>query len=247
MNTLSIAVLSDIHGNRWALEAVLEDMADRGIQKSVNLGDSLYGPLDPGGTADLLLKHPMPAVHGNEDRILLEPGRADHPTVRYVKASLAPEHVAWLESLPPTRAVYGDCFACHGTPARDDAYLLMKVMESGTVPRNPEEVADELSGLQQPVVLCGHDHLPRVIHLDDSRLVVDPGSVGLPAFQDDHPFAHAMETGSSHARYAVLTRHDSGWKSEGISLKYDWSAASEAAAKNGRPDWAAWLKTGRAG
>jgi hypothetical protein len=46
----SLAVLADIHGNRWALEAVLADIRGRGIRAMVNLGDSLYGPLDPAGT-----------------------------------------------------------------------------------------------------------------------------------------------------------------------------------------------------
>jgi predicted phosphodiesterase len=49
-----VAVLSDIHGNRWALEAVLDDISRRGIRDMVNLGDSLYGPLDPGGTAQIV-------------------------------------------------------------------------------------------------------------------------------------------------------------------------------------------------
>ena len=72
MPTSPIAVLADIHGNRWALEAVLEDIRRRGIREMVNLGDCLYGPLDPAGTARLLLELDMPAVRGNEDRILLD-------------------------------------------------------------------------------------------------------------------------------------------------------------------------------
>ena len=51
----SLAVIADIHGNRWALEAVLQDIERRGIQQIVNLGDNLTGPLDPAGTADLLI------------------------------------------------------------------------------------------------------------------------------------------------------------------------------------------------
>ena len=50
----SLAVIADIHGNRWALEAVLQDIDRRGIQQIVNLGDHLTGPLDPAGTAEFL-------------------------------------------------------------------------------------------------------------------------------------------------------------------------------------------------
>jgi predicted phosphodiesterase len=42
----SLAVIADIHGNRWALEAVLQDIDRRGIQQIVNLGDHLTGPLN---------------------------------------------------------------------------------------------------------------------------------------------------------------------------------------------------------
>jgi predicted phosphodiesterase len=44
MQNAPVAVLSDIHGNRWALEAVLDDIRRRGIRDMFNLGDSLYGP-----------------------------------------------------------------------------------------------------------------------------------------------------------------------------------------------------------
>jgi predicted phosphodiesterase len=48
-----IALLSDIHGNSWAFREVLTDIKNRGIETIINLGDSLYGPLDPKGTFEL--------------------------------------------------------------------------------------------------------------------------------------------------------------------------------------------------
>ena len=51
----SLAIIADIHGNREALEAVLQDIDRRGIRHIVNLGDHLTDPLDPAGTADLLI------------------------------------------------------------------------------------------------------------------------------------------------------------------------------------------------
>jgi len=59
-----IAVISDIHGNRWALEAVLEDIDREGTDKIVNLGDAVYGPLDPAGTADIIINRGIPTVRG---------------------------------------------------------------------------------------------------------------------------------------------------------------------------------------
>jgi len=55
-----------------------------------------------------------------------------------------------------------------------------------------------------------------------------------------------MEAGSPHARYAIVTRSDDNWKVEHLAIAYDWESAARLAERNGRPDWAAWLRTGRA-
>lgn len=243
-----IAVLSDIHGNRWALETVLEDIRRRGIRDMVNLGDCFYGPLDPAGTARILLELDMPTVHGNEDRILLEDPlhHPDSPSLPFVQAELAAEHVRWLRDLPVSTVAFEDLFLCHGTPRNDTEYLLWEVREDGPGRRSPAAVSGLLAGIDPPLVLCGHDHLPARLDLPDGRRVVDPGSVGLPAYRDGHPFPHAMEAGSPHARYAVVRRSPSVWEVEFIAVTYDWECAAKTAEDNGRPDWAQALRSGRA-
>ncbi|MEL6296837.1 MAG: metallophosphoesterase family protein, partial [Pseudomonadota bacterium] len=62
---MQLAVISDVHGNSAALDAVLADIARRGITDVVNLGDTVAGPLDPAGTADRLMAVNMPTVAGN--------------------------------------------------------------------------------------------------------------------------------------------------------------------------------------
>jgi predicted phosphodiesterase len=242
-----IAVLSDIHGNRWALEAVLDDIRRRGIRAMVNLGDSLYGPLDPAGTASILLGLDMPTVRGNEDRILLdEPGR--HPdalSLPFVQSRLRPQHLRWLRALPLTAVVHEDFLLCHGTPGRDDEYLAREVTSAGCRLRPAAAVGLKLGSIAQSIILCGHDHLPALLRLPDGRHVVNPGSIGLPAYRDDRPFPHAMEAGSHHARYSIVTRTTSELTVENIAVPNDWRSASAAAAENGRPDWAVYLHTGR--
>ena len=85
---VEVAVISDVHGNRWALAAVLEDIDRRGIRDIVNLGDSLYGPLAPAETAEILLGLDLPTVRGNEDRLIVEAmsESANSPTLRYVRS-----------------------------------------------------------------------------------------------------------------------------------------------------------------
>ena len=137
-------------------------------------------------------------------------------------------------------------FCCHGTPVRDDEYLLERVAETGVTPATGGELEAALAGVRKRVVLCGHSHVARVVLLSGGQLVVNPGSVGLPAYSDDTPWPHAMESGSPHARYAILEEGAAGWTVEHVAVPYDWEAAAGAARRNGRPDWVDWLRTGRA-
>ncbi len=243
-----IAVISDVHGNSWALKAVLEDIDRRGIDDVVNLGDSLYGPLDPAGTADMLLWLDRPAVCGNEDRIIIEASQKyeESPTLQFVLENLNPGHKQWLNNLKKTAVACGDLFLCHGTAERDDEYLLKSVTETGIILRGSGDLSDAVSEVAQPVVLCGHDHIPGTVRLPDGKLIINPGSVGLQAYTDYLPHPHAMEAGSPHARYSVVSRTALGWLVENIVVPYDWEAAARTAAENERPDWAEWLRTGRA-
>ena len=241
-----LAVLSDIHGNRWALEAVLDDARRRGIRDMVNLGDCLYGPLDPAGTAAMLIELGLPTARGNEDRIILEPAERHPgaPSLRFVQSRIRPEHLRWLRELPATAVFAGDFFLCHGAPERDDEYLAREVTPAGSG-LSPAAVVDrKLGAVAQPVILFGHDHLPAWMSLSGGRQAINPGSVGLPAYRDDLPFPHAMENGSPHARYSVVRRSPSGLTVENIAVAYDWQNAAATADKNGRPDWAFALRTG---
>ena len=245
---VEVAVISDVHGNRWALEAVLEDIEGRGIRDIVNLGDCLYGPLAPAETAEMLLPLGLPTVRGNEDRLILEASSEamNSPALRLVKTQLTQRHLEWLASLAETAVAHEQFRMFHGTPGRDDEYLLQDVTEEGVRPRAPEWLTTKLASVEQPVVLCGHDHIPRTVHLPDGKLIVNPGSVGLPAYVDELPHRHVMETGTPHARYAVVRRTEREWRTEHVAVGYDWESAAGRAGDRGRPDWAAWLRSGRA-
>lgn len=240
-----MAVLADIHGNRWALEAVMEDMRRRKIEHAVNLGDSLYGPLDPGGTADILLEMKWPAVSGNQDRIIVESG--DTPaTLAFVKSQLNPEHIAWLRSLKPTMVVLDNLFLCHGQPTHDELYLLQDGSGPGVRSRSEEEVGELVADVEQEIILCGHDHTPGQMMLQSGQLVVNPGSVGLQAYGDEFPQEHIIESGSPDARYCILSQSGGEWQVEPVVVPYYWQAAAKVAEQNGRSDWVSWLTTGRA-
>jgi putative phosphoesterase len=247
MNEGSIAVIADIHGNTWALDAVLKDIQRRNIENVVNLGDSVYGSLDPAGTLDRLMRSNIISISGNQDRIVFERDEQilasqDH---RFVTSQMSEAQLRWLQSLPPTHTI-DDVLFCHGTPWSDETYLLETVTEHGVFLSDTATIMAHLRAVEQAVVLCGHSHVPRIVWLSDGRLVVNPGSVGIPAYTHDLPFPHAMEAGSPHARYAVLSRQPEGWAVEQIAVPYAWGEAAAVARRNGREDRARWIESGRA-
>jgi predicted phosphodiesterase len=247
MNRARIAVIADVHGNTWALDAVLEDIGRKGIETIVNLGDSVYGSLDPAGAADRLMRGGIVSISGNQDRIVFDPTdevlrSAGH---QFVVSRMSQAQLSWLQHLPPTY-VDGDVFFCHGTPQSDETYLLEHVTERGVFLSDSATILAHLRGVRQEVVVCGHSHVPRTVWLPDGRLVVNPGSVGIPAYTDDLPYPHIMEAGSPHARYAVLTQQAGGWAIEQVALPYPWNEAATVARQNGREDRARWIESGRA-
>jgi predicted phosphodiesterase len=243
-----IAVLSDIHGNSWALQAVLENIEQRGIRKIVNLGDSFYGPLDPQRTAKILLDRHISSIQGNEDRILVTASKKalKHPSLDFTKRNLSSEVFEWLRKLPSTAIVGKDIFLCHGSPERDDEYLLEEVSEQWVVLRSTAALAERIAGIDQQLILCGHSHIPRIVGLPTGQLIVNPGSVGLPAYTDEKPYLHCMETGSPHSRYSILSKNKARWHIENVAVPYDWQTAAATALKKGRSDWSKWIREGRA-
>jgi putative phosphoesterase len=241
-----LAVLSDIHGNSWALQAVLDDMKSRHIDVIVNLGDSLYGPLDPLGTFRLLSGQTIVSIAGNEDRLIFESygSKTAHATLAFVCSQINKNIVQWLQSLEKTKVTEG-CFLCHGTPQKDDLYLFERVTSQGVRMKDQEELQEDIKGIQQSIICCGHSHVSRSITLNSGTLIVNPGSVGCPAFADDVPFPHRMESGSPHSSYAILTLYEETVCVEHIAVSYDWHVAARCAKQKGRDDWAKWLITGK--
>jgi putative phosphoesterase len=246
---MRIAVLSDIHGNKWALEMVLSDLQKRGADELINLGDSVYGPLEPEATTRLLraLDIPSTTIWGNEDRVLFERNAetTSHSSLEFTRSRLTTESLDWLSRFP-RQATLDDIYLTHGIPGDDETYLMEKVGSRGAGTRHPKEIDSLLRNVKANLILCGHSHLARKLQITGGPLVVNPGSVGLPAYSDVLPHPHVMETGSPHARYALAEKTKVGWSIELVALDYAWESAARTAELNGRPDWAHALRTGHA-
>ncbi|WP_166847685.1 metallophosphoesterase [Isoptericola sp. BMS4] len=179
----SVAVLSDVHGVLPVLEAVLEEPDVAGADLVVVTGDHAAGP-QPVAVLDRLagLGERAVLVRGNADRELVALARGADVEVpdevsRWAAAQLAPWHVELLAGLPHPVTVpvdgFGDVVFCHGSPRDDDEVVL--------VDTRPARWAEAFAGLPASVgaVVCGHTHMP-FVRLVDRRLVVNPGSVGMP-------------------------------------------------------------------
>ena len=242
---MRLAILSDIHGNLLALRAVVEDLARRGADHVINLGDSLSGPLLPLETAEFLMAQSWIHLAGNHERQLLDfsPERRG-PSDRYAHSQLKPEVFQWMAGLRPTHRFSDEVFLCHGTPRSDMEYFLDTIDGAGVRAASAIEIEERLGDVAGMVVACGHTHIPRIARAKDGRLLVNPGSVGLPAYEDGHPVYHVVENGSPDARYAIVEKRGDSWQAELIAVPYDHCPAARQAAAHGRGDWEAALTTG---
>jgi predicted phosphodiesterase len=224
-----IAVLSDIHGVLPALDAALAHPAVTAAQRIVVTGDIAAGP-QPLAVLDRLL--------GLGDRVLLVRGNADRELVELVdggetsipdpiapwaaeQLATRPDLVETLRTLPYPLTLdvdgFGPVLFCHGSPRDDDEVVL--------VDTRPERWLETFGQVPDEVrtVVCGHTHMP-FVRLVDRRLVVNPGSVGMPY-------------GGAGARFALLA-------DGAVTLataQFDIEAArTEIARTSGYPDVAEW-------
>ena len=268
MTSTRIAIVSDIHGNLPALEAVWSEIERASATHIVNLGDIASGPLWPSETVQWLMAREAAepgrwhTIAGNHERQALgaDVARMGASDAYAARALQAPER-AWLGALPATQWLLDEVLLCHGTPASDLVYFMESVTsgcgldgQRGVRAATPTELGERAAetppggartGLAASLILCGHTHVPRAMSLPGGPLIVNPGSVGLQAYDDVHPLPHVIENGSPDARWALVERDRRGaWHVQLRTTPYDWTSAATRAQANGRGDWADALASG---
>lgn len=221
-----VAVLSDIHGVLPALEAVLAEPDVATADRIVLTGDLVTGP-QPVEVLDLLASLGDQAcwVRGNADRELVRLRTGEECPIPdevtpWAATQLRADQVERLHALPtsvtlPVRGL-GDVLFCHATPRDDDEVVL--------VDSRLDRWAEVLATVPEEVrtVVCGHTHMPYA-RLAHRRMVVNPGSVGMPY-------------GGAGAHWALL--------GPGVQLRrtdFDIDAAcARIAAESGFPEAAEW-------
>ena len=234
-------MLSDVHGNRHALEAVLADGLDRGVERWWALGDLVAIGPDPVGTLEVLASVPrLEATRGNTERYVLT-GDRPSPTADDVRADVSqldlmraiegsfswtrgalagPGWLAWLDELPLERRLDLEdgttVLGVHGSPGRDDG--------AGITPHRPDaELAHALAPGRADVVIAGHTHQPTDRVVSGIR-ALNGGSVGNP-MTDDLRASYLIVHGDRHG-HAVEHRR----------VGYDTDAFLRAVAASSHPE-----------
>ncbi len=237
---MRLAVLSDVHGNAFALEAVLADIRAASPDATYNLGDTVWGGADPTRAWALQLEHAPPTVRGNTDeRVagLVENTGKSAAYQAWVLAQVGEDVAAALRALPVTASVAdGQVLLAHGSPRDPWEDLMLTGEGKHTRAAMHAEIRERLGDTTARVVVVGHTH-HEMLDAQGGLTVVNAGPVS------------RQKDGQPAARWVLLEERGGVWNVSFRRVPYDAEAAarwSEAHAPDG-PKEAAQLRTGLPG
>lgn len=211
---MRIAVLTDIHANHTALEAVLDCIYSHSFDRIVLLGDYITDCPCPQETIKLLKAIPdrySPVfIRGNREDYMIEYSRnpagwcnsSKSGALLYTYENLTAADIGWFESMPISARIEPEgcppLIACHGSPERT-GYLFQT--------ETPEAEA-LLESLDCGTMVCGHSHAPYVFSRG-SRQIINAGALGLP------------KNNQTAAQFMQLDAVGGEWKAALVSVPYD--------------------------
>ena len=222
---MKIAIISDIHGNLFALEKVLEDIEHEKCDNVICLGDLAMAGPEPDKTIELVKQMNWDIIQGNTDKMIVE---FDDNMFNTLKSSIpimanalkndaeiiSDDNKEFLKNLPENLEITINntpIMLVHGSPRRNNEDIL---------PDLPlEKVEEMVSGTDARLILCGHTHLPCGYQTNTGKTVVNVGSVGRPF------------TEKPLSCYAIANFDDMGFGVEHRFVEYDNEQAAEVLSK----------------
>ncbi len=183
---MKFAVISDIHGNMFALEAVLKDIKQNNVDKIFCLGDLAMAGPEPNKTIDFVKKQDWTIIQGNTDNMIVNFSEELYNKVhagapimanalRYDVKEISAENVEYLKNLPEQKSIKLEnvkMLLVHGSPRKNDENIFPDLLM--------EKVEEIVENVAESVVFCGHTHIPCGYQTNSKKTIVNVGSVGRP-------------------------------------------------------------------
>lgn len=226
---MKIAILSDIHGNMIALNAVMDDIQKNRCDKTFFLGDyALAGP-EPAPTVDYCMHlstyNNIEMIQGNTDKMIAEYNDDMYDnlsSVAPIMANALKEDVSilndnqksFLRDLPPYKLLEEEgvkILLVHGSPRKNNEDILPDTP--------PQKVEEMVKDCEATIVLCGHTHIPCGFQTLNKKTVINVGSVGRPF------------TENPKSCYLILDINNGKFVIEHKFVRYDNRKAADILAK----------------
>lgn len=224
----NIAVISDIHANIDALNAVFEDMDRRGVDMILCTGDIIGYHTFPDETVKMVQEKKVIAIRGNHDNDVVNKqfNITRTPDIfRFTYDNLSDESLQWLGELPISRHLTVEGISielAHGSPADIEEYLF----------EGSEEAKKYAKECDSDILISGHTHLPWVEQIEGT-LFVNSGSVGKP------------KIGRPVATWAQITIDGTIATADIREVSYDVERVASAAENAGFERYANTLRAGK--
>lgn len=236
---MRLAVISDTHGNCFALDRVLDDIRQQGIEQIVCLGDAIQGGAQPAATVERLRELGCPIVMGNADAWLMtgqetSPNEQMSEQQREVRAwslaQLSENDIAFVRQFQPTIEIpleAGKKLLCfHGSPNSFDDIIL---------PETPNDTVRQfMNGFDATLLTGGHTHTQQLRRLGDSWYF-NPGSVSLAYNWEFSDLATGQVGVDPWADYAIVSTEGANWGITFRHVPFDVDELARIIRASGRP------------
>lgn len=222
---MKIAILSDIHGNLFALNSVLEDIKKNNVDEIFCLGDLAMAGPEPNKTIDFVKGQNWTIVQGNTDKMIADYSEAVYNAVKEGAPIMANalendvklvsvENKEYLKQLPEKLALEREgvkILLVHGSPRRNNENIFPDLTKA--------QINEIVADVKENIIFCGHTHIPCGYQTDKGITVVNTGSVGRPF------------TENPEACYVLADFNNGTYTIEHRFVSYDKEKAAEKLAK----------------